>query len=295
MAKKQKNYLNRESKLNLIFLAFLGFITVYPFLYLVSVSFSDAAIMNKSPVILLPKGFSLDAYEKVVQDEKLWRGFFNSINIMVGEVLISLCCTMMMAYPLALRGGFTKYSNIMMKMVMVSMYFSGGMIPLFLVVKELGMINTYWSLVIPGAVSSYHLIIARSYIRDSIPNEIYDASSIDGANEAVTFTRIVLPLSMPIVSVLILYRAVGSWNSFFSPLLYLNNSNKYPLQIYLRELLLEGEMTDYREAERVTRASFSSMSLKAAVLVVSTLPVLIAYPFLQKYFIKGMMIGAVKG
>ena len=291
----KKNYLNHESKINLIFLAFLGFVTVYPFLYLVSVSISDAAIMNKSPVILLPKGFSLDAYAKVMQDAKLWRGFRNSVIIMVLEVSISLCCTMMMAYPLALRGGFTKYSSVMMKMVMFSMYFSGGMIPSFLVIKSLGMINTYWALIIPGAVSSYHLIIARSYIRDSIPNEIYDASSIDGANEAVTFFRIVLPLSMPIISVIILYRAVGSWNSFFSPLLYLNNSNKYPLQIYLRELLLEGEMTDYREAERATRTAFSSMSLKAAVLVVSTLPILIAYPFLQKYFVKGMMVGSIKG
>ncbi len=291
----KKNYLNHESKINLIFLAFLGFVTVYPFLYLVSVSISDAAIMNKSPVILLPKGFSLDAYAKVMQDAKLWRGFRNSVVIMVSEVSISLCCTMMMAYPLALRGGFTKYSSVMMKMVMFSVYFSGGMIPSFLVIKSLGMINTYWALIIPGAVSSYHLIIARSYIRDSIPNEIYDASSIDGANEAVTFFRIVLPLSMPIISVIILYRAVGSWNSFFTPLLYLNNSNKYPLQIYLRELLLEGEMTDYREAERATRTAFSSMSLKAAVLVVSTLPILIAYPFLQKYFVKGMMVGSIKG
>lgn len=289
----KRNPLHRESKLNLICLALLGFFTLYPFLYLLAVSISDPAQMSRSTVYLLPKGFSLKAYADVFKDAKLLNGFKNTLIIAAMDVSLGVVCTMMMAYPLAMRGYFTKYSNIIMKFVLVTMYFSGGLIPSYLLMKNLGLINSFWALALPGAVSSFHLIIARTYIRDSIPADLYDASSIDGANEAETFIKIVIPLSMPIIAVIILYRTVGAWNSFFSPLLYLNSPGKYPLQIYLRELLLESEMVEYREIK--TKESFSSTSLKAAVLVVSTAPILIGYPFLQKYFVKGITIGAIKG
>lgn len=281
--------------LNLIILGFMAFFTAYPFLYLLSVSLSDPALLMREGVYFWPRGFDLSTYGEVFQDAKLLSGYKNTLIIVSLDVVFGVFFTIMMAYPLAMRGDFTRYSNWIMKMVMVTMYFSGGLIPSFLLVRSLGMIDTYWALVIPGVISSFHLIIARTFIRE-LPQEMYDASAIDGANEIQTCFKIVLPLCMPIVSVIILYRAVGSWNSFFSPMLYLNSPSKYPLQIYLRDLLSQTEMNEYREmAASGSKETFASLSVKACVLVVSTVPILVAYPFLQKYFVKGMMIGAVKG
>ncbi len=280
--------------LNVIGLLLLAFATVYPFIYLVSVSISDPALLSRKDVILLPRGLSLETYATVMQDNQLWNGYKNTIIQTALDVTIGITCTMMMAYPLALRGDFTRYSSVIMKMVLVTMYFSGGLIPSFLLVKHLGMIDTVWALVMPGMVSSFHLIIARTFIQQ-LPADLYDASAIDGANEAQTFFRIVLPLCMPIVAVITLYRAVSAWNAFFTPLLYLNTPSKYPLQIYLRQLITQAQMTEYREMANESLGGIASMSIRACVLVVSTVPILIAYPFLQKYFVKGMMIGAIKG
>lgn len=291
---RRKSRRNTGGVLNAAILLLLAFSTVYPFIYLLSTSFSDPAQLARGNVFLLPKGFDLSTYRKVFQDAKLLSGYKNTILLVLMDVAIGVFFTMMMAYPLAVRGAFTRYSNVIMKFVLVTMYFSGGLIPSFLLVRGLGLIDTFWAIVLPGTVSSFHLIIARTYIRE-LPSELYDASAIDGANEVQVFFRIVLPLCMPIVSVIILYRAVGTWNAFFAPMLYLNTPGKYPLQIYLRDLLSQSEMNDYRDMASGNKEAFASMSIKACVLVVSTLPILVTYPFLQKYFVKGMMIGAVKG
>ena len=292
--RKRKKLPTWGTAANTFFLVLLAFATAYPFLYLLSTSISDPAELSRQGVILLPRGFSLSTYKKVLQDAKLLSGYKNTIIQTSLDVVIGVSCTMMMAYPLAVKGDFQRYSSVIMKLVLVTMYFGGGLIPTYLLVKSLGILDTVWAVTVPGAVSSFHLIIARTFIRE-LPSELYDASAIDGANEAQTFFRIVLPLCMPIVSVIILYRAVGTWNSFFTPLLYLNTPSKYPLQIYLRDLMNATEMVEYREVVTRNQEQFASLSIKSCVLVVSTLPILIGYPFLQKYFVKGMMIGAVKG
>lgn len=292
--KKHRKRISAGGSINAVLLLFLAFATAYPFLYLLSISLSDPALLARKGVILLPRGIDFSTYEYALSDERLLLGYKNTLIAVALDIVVGVLFTMMMAYPLAVRSGFTRYSNIIMKFVLVTMYFSGGLIPTYLVVRGLGLIDTFWALCLPGAVSSFHLIIARTFIRE-LPSELYDAASIDGANEVETFIKIVLPLSMPIVAVIIMYRAVGTWNSFFSPLLYLNSPDKYPLQIYLRELVIETSMVEFREVVAVNQQTFPAMSIKACVLVLSTLPILIAYPFLQKYFVKGMTIGAVKG
>lgn len=281
--------------INVFLLCLMAFITVYPFLYLAATSVSSSGALSRGEVYLFPVGWDTSAYIKVFKDIEFMRSYLNTIIYALLHVMVGVTCEMMMAYPLAMRGDFTRYSNVIMKFVLITMYFSGGLIPSYLVVRSAGLLNTFWAMIIPGAVSSYHLILARTFIRE-LPDDLFDASYIDGANEVQIFLRIIIPLSMPIVAVLILYRAVGAWNDYFGPLLYLSDPQKYTLQIYLRDLLASASMETYRETNMdFTKETFSTVQVRSCALVVATLPILIAYPFLQKYFVKGMMIGAIKG
>ena len=280
--------------LNGLGLIVLGFITLYPFIFLVSTSLSAPSELSRNSVVLLPRGLTLSNYAKVIDDSKLWNGYKNTLIMVTLDIVVGVTATTMMAYPLSVRGGFEKYSNPIMKMVMITMYFSGGMIPTYLLVKTLGLIDTFWSITLPATISSFHLIITRTFMRD-LPSELSEAASIDGANDIYTFFKIILPLCMPIIAVVMLYRAVGTWNCFMSPLLYLNSPEKYPLQVYLRQLLSQTTMQDYRVESDSAIGKLDSTSIRACIMVVSTLPILIGYPFLQKYFVKGMMIGSVKG
>ncbi len=282
--------------INYLILFFIGFITFYPFIYILSTSISSPAYLVQRNVFILPLGFDLSTYQKVFEDSRIMLGFKNSIIYTSLSTAFSLVATMMMAYPLAIKGDFNRYSKVIMKFVLFSMYFSGGMIPTYLVVKDMGMIDTIWAMVFPGLISSFQLILARTFIRE-LPNDLFEAANIDGANEINIFFSIVLPLSKPIMAVLALYCAVGAWNSFTTPLLYFNKPEMYPLQYYLRQIVIQMQVRDYSNAASFDRGSavFASEAVKSCVLVVSTLPIMIFYPFLQKHFAKGVMIGAIKG
>ena len=284
--------------INYIAIAFLGFITLYPFIYVLSSSLSTPAQTMIRRVFLLPRGFSLNAYKVVFQGRQLITGFANSIYYTATGTALSVFLTTLTAYPLA-QPKFNRYASIYMKFILVTMYFGGGLIPTYLLIRNLGMVNTTSAIIVPGCVGAFNLILTRTFLRN-LPLELYEAAEIEGSGDFDMYLRIVLPLSMPIIAVITLYYAVGIWNSYMTPLIYLTSESKYPLQIFLRQIVMQSA---YQELEMIASGrenfiagqTYSTEAIKSAVLTVSTIPILIAYPFLQKYFVKGVMIGSLKG
>ncbi|GHV87315.1 protein LplC [Spirochaetia bacterium] len=284
--------------LNYVFITLVGFITLYPFIYILSASVSPPTSLVNGRVVLLPKGFSLAAYEVVFMDKRLIMGVFNSIKYTLAGTAISVLFTTLTAYPLA-QPKFKKYARHYMKFVVFTMLFSGGLIPTYLVIRSLGLVNTFWVMVIPWAISPFYLILVRTFMQQ-LPMELFEAAEIEGCGDLDMYIRIVLPLCMPIIACISLYYAVGTWNAYMNPLIYLTSESKYPLQIFLRQLILMSAMQEMEMAASgsetlILGATYNSESIKSATLVVSTIPILIAYPFLQKYFVKGVMVGAIKG
>ena len=284
--------------LNYLCITLVGFITLYPFIYILSVSVSPPTATVFNRVLLLPRGFSTTAYEVVLGDRRLLLGFLNSIQYTVVGTLVSVFLTTLTAYPLA-QPKFKRYSRIYMKFILVTMYFSGGLIPTYLLIRSLGLINTFWVMIIPGAISAFNLILTRTFM-EQLPLELFEAAEIEGSTDFDTYLHIVIPLSMPIIACISLYYAVGIWNSYMHPLIYLTSENKFPLQIFLRQIVMvsntqEMEMAASGRETMILGATFSGESVKATVLVLSTIPILVFYPFLQKYFVKGVMVGAIKG
>jgi ABC-type glycerol-3-phosphate transport system permease component len=283
---------------NYFFITVIGFVTLYPFIYLLSVSVTPPIALTTGRVILLPKGFDLASYKLVFTNKNLVSGFINSVQYTISGTLLSVFLTTLTAYPLA-QPQFKRYARIYMKFVVFTMLFGGGLIPTYLVIRSLRMINTFWVMIIPGAVSAFYLILVRTFMQQ-LPQELYEAAVIEGCGDFNLYLRIVLPLSMPIIACIALYYSVGMWNSYMGPLIYLTSEKRYPLQIFLRQIIL---MSQTQEMEIAARGSerflpgnnYNTESLRAAVLVVSTLPILIVYPFLQKHFVKGIMVGAIKG
>jgi len=283
---------------NYLLIALVGFITLYPFIYVISLSVSPptATVLNR--VILLPRGFSLSAYELVFEDKRIITGFFNSIQYTAAGTVLSVFLTTLTAYPLA-QPKFKRYSRIFMKFLLVTMYFSGGLIPTYLLIRSLRMINTFWVMIVPGAISAFNLILTRTFMQQ-LPLELFEAAEIEGSNDFDMYLRIVIPLSMPIIACITLYYAVGIWNSYMTPLIYLTSESKYPLQLFLRQIVLESSLREMDlvargKEEMIIGVAYTGESVKAAVLVISTIPILVFYPFLQKYFVKGVMVGAIKG
>ena len=290
--------INIGTFLNYFFITLIGFITLYPFIYVISVSLSPPTALVSGRVILLPKGFSTAAYEVVFGDRRLISGFFNSIQYTLAGTLVSVFLTTLTAYPLA-QPKFKKYARIYMRFVVFTMLFSGGLIPTYLVIRSLGMINTFWVMIIPGAISSFYLILTRTFMQQ-LPLELFEAAEIEGSGDLDMYFRIVLPLCMPIIACISLYYAVGVWNSYMTPLIYLTSESKYPLQIFLRLIVMQSALQEMELATTgretlILGSTYNSESVKAATLVLSTIPILLAYPFLQKYFVKGIMVGAIKG
>jgi ABC-type glycerol-3-phosphate transport system permease component len=284
--------------LNYLFIALVGAVTLYPFIYILSVSVSPPTVTVFRRVTLLPQGFSTAAYEVVFGDKRLILGFFNSVKYTLAGTCLSVFLTTLTAYPLA-QPKFRKYARIYMRFVVFTMLFSGGLIPTYLTIRSLKMINTFWVMIIPGAVSSFYLILTRTFIQQ-LPTELFEAAVIEGSGDFDMYLRIVIPLSMPIIACISLYYAVGSWNSYMTPLIYLTSESKYPLQIFLRQIVMQSatqemEMAASGRESLILGANYNSESIKAATLVFSTIPILAAYPFLQKYFVKGVMVGAIKG
>ncbi|MDD5898066.1 MAG: carbohydrate ABC transporter permease [Clostridia bacterium] len=282
--------------INCIFLALIACIILYPLIYVISASFSDAMSVTSGKMWLWPVDLTLENYEQVFKNDNIMRGYRNSLIIMLSGTALNLVMTILAAFPMSRRDLWGR--DVMMKLMTFCMFFSGGLIPTYLLVgKTLKLMNNWLALILPGAISVYNMIIMRTYFSTSIPYELHEAAEIDGCSPVGTLMRIVLPLSGPIIAVIGLYYAVGHWNSYFSALLYINQENIQPLQLYLRKVLTANNAQALMEmgADEAARAAMRAETIKYSVIVVSSIPMLLIYPFVQKFFVKGVMIGSVKG
>lgn len=287
---------------NLIFVTIIMLLVLYPVIYVISASFSSATSLVKGEVYLLPVKPTIAGYKALLAKPAVWRGYLNSVIYTVLYVVISTAITILAAYPLS-RKDFTPRNSIML-IFSFTMWFSGGMIPSYLVVRNLGMLDTMWALIIPGAMGVYNTIITRTFFQTNIPDSLLESAKLDGCSDFMFLVKIVIPLSMAIIAVIMLYTGVGMWNSYMSAFLYISSNKKMPLQIILRQILLMNQMlgmdvTTNAAAlamqEQAVEMSHQSELLKYSLIVVSSVPLLIAYPFVQKFFMKGVMIGAIKG
>ncbi len=306
MVQKKEKYISGDKifqiVVNTIIFVFLV-VELYPVIYVVSCSFSDPEAVNAGKVLLGPVGFTVEGYKKVFAYKDIWIGYGNTIFYTVVGTLINLAVTLPCAYSLSRKDlAGNKYFMIFF---MVTMYIGGGLIPSYLNVKSFGLLNTRAVLVILGALSVYNMIVARSFFTGSIPYEITEAARIDGCDEFTNFSKIVMPISKPIIGVMTLYYGIGHWNSYFNAMIYLDDRTKFPLQMFLREILLQSKllaesmsnntMLSLEEVVYLDELQRQADLLKYCVIIVSTLPMIIIYPKLQKYFEKGVMIGSVKG
>lgn len=276
-------------------LVFMLVVVAYPLYFVVIASISDPNLVNVGKVLLYPRGINWEGYELIFQDPKIWRGYLNTVNYAVGHTVISVAFSLLTGYALSRKNLLgRRFINLFF---VLTMYFGGGLIPFYLLIKQLHLINQFYTLWIIGALAVFHVILARTYFETTIPDELSDAASIDGCNQAKFFTSVVLPLSKPIIAVLTLYSVVGQWNSYFNALIFLNESKYYPLQLVLREILvlsqsMQNSIEDMKAAEEQAKVA---ELIKYGVIIVASAPLLAVYPFMQKYFMQGMMIGSVKG
>ncbi len=278
----------------MLIMILLMLITIYPLYYTICASFSDArALLRNNDLLLKPlEPFTLDGYKAVFSNPSIVKSFGNTVFYVVVGTAISMALTIAGAFVVS-RSYFLP-RNVMMKGMLFTMFFSGGLIPWFFVVRDLGMYNTRWAIVIPAALSTYNLIIMRSFFT-SIPSALEESALLDGANDFQVLTHIILPLSTPVLAVIGMYYAVGQWNGWYHSLIFHRTRELYPLQMILRELLILNEMTGSDSAADFVEEAFNRDLIKYCTIVVTTVPILIIYPFLQRYFVKGVMIGAIKG
>lgn len=269
-------------------------VVIYPLYFIIIASFSDPKLVASGQVVLFPKGISLDGYRMTFQNKDIWRGYANSLFYTVLGTSICLTCTVPAAYALSRRDLIGR--GVLMKLITFTMFFSGGLIPSYLLIQKLKIYNTIWALTLPFAVNVYNLIIARSFMTENIPMELHEAAQLDGCGDFKFFFRVVIPLAKPVICVLLMMYAVEHWNSYFYALIYLKDRELFPLQMILRELLIQTEMVGSMGGDStVMQMQQIANMLKYCVIIVSSLPLLILYPFVQKYFEKGLTIGAVKG
>ena len=276
-------------------LAMFGLIVFYPLIYVVSMSFSSISAVMEGRVWLWPVSPTLVGYEAVFKNKFIISGYANSLLYMVGATLINVFMTMICAYPLARkrlphRGAITFFFTF-------TMLFSGGMIPNYILLRDLRMLNTIWAMIIPGAISVYSMIITRTFIATSIPEELLEATQIDGCNDFMYFILFVLPLSKAVIAVIAMQYAVGHWNAYFNAFIYLTKQELYPLQVFLREILILSQIASSDIVDPETAVAMQGLAdlLKYSLIVISSAPILCIYPFFQQYFVKGIMIGSIKG
>ena len=288
--------------INYTLLTFAFIVVAYPLIYILSSSFSDAREVLAGRVWLLPIKPNLDGYQAVFEYEDVWLGYGNTIFYTVFGTIYNVAMTLVVAYPLARRDFVGR--NPIMFLFTFTMFFHGGLIPTYLLIKSLGMIDTRAVMIIPWAIGVWNVIITRTYLMSTIPGELYEAARVDGASNTRMFWHIVLPLSGPIIAVITLFYAVNHWNTYFNALIYLRDRNLRPLQLVLREILIENSprildemMADMTadQLEQMTRREFLVALLQYSLIVVATVPVMAMYPFVQKHFVKGVMIGGIKG
>lgn len=274
-------------------LLLFALLVLYPLVYIVSASFSSPFAVISGRVWLYPVDVTTIGYQVVFKNSQVVTGFGNSLFYTVIGTLFSVSVVMMMAYPLSRKTFVGR--NVLMFLLTFTMLFGGGMIPLYLVVKNLHLIDSRLALIVPGALSVYSVIIARTFFQSTIPEELSDAAEIDGCSDMGFLLRIVIPLSKPIIAVLVLFSAVGYWNAYFDALLYLKSVNKYPLQLVLRSILLLNASEGATNVTEMMQRQGIKDQMKYALIVISTFPILLIYPFVQKHFVKGVMIGSLKG
>lgn len=278
---------------NYIFFTLLCIVMVYPFWHVIMMSLSSVEATAKGGVFLWPKGFNLDTYAKVFNDSTIWSGYFTTITVTLSGAFFGALFTATTAYPLSKK--YLPFSKTMLLLVLFTMLFSGGMIPGYLLMKNLGLIDNRLSLVLPGLVSAYNVIIMKSFFQ-SLPESLEESAKIDGATEVTVFWKIILPLSKATVATIALFTAVGYWNDYFSTVLYINSKERWALQAVLRYMLTNTNQAMQAAGVSVAAATnVTAATIKSASVVVATVPILCVYPFVQKYFVKGVMIGGVKG
>lgn len=269
--------------INFIFLFFIMIIVLYPLVYVISASISDPVYVNQGTMWLYPRGITFEGYQRVFQNPEIWSGYRNTILYTVAGTAINLLFTVPGAYALSRKD--LKGRGIMMGLIVFTMFFGGGLIPSFLLVSWLEMLNTVWALLIPNAVAVYNLIICRTFFQTNIPKELQESAEIDGCSNTVLFLKIVLPLSAPIIAVMALYYGVTHWNSYFSAIIYLKDRSLYPLQLILREILVQNQMNDTMlmtgdDMEAMAKQARIADIIKYAVMIVSSLPIIVIYPFM---------------
>ncbi|MCZ2258500.1 carbohydrate ABC transporter permease [Sporosarcina sp. G11-34] len=269
---------------------------LYPLIFIISASISDPAAVNSGKMWLYPIDITFEGYQRVFNDPKIWVGYRNTIYYTALGTFINLFVTLPAAFALSRRDFIGR--NFFMTMFVVTMFLSGGLIPSYLLVKNLGLMNSVWALVIPNAAAIWHIIVCRTFFQSTIPEDLEDAAKIDGASIFYFFAKVVLPLSTPIIAVMALFYGVDHWNSYFNAMIYISDISKYPLQLVLREILVLQEMStsvnNLDGAALQNQANIAAI-MKYAVMLVATLPLIIVYPFMQRFFVQGVMIGSVKG
>ena len=277
-------------------------ICLYPLYFTIIASFSDAHAVYTGKVNLLPKGFTVEAYELVLKNSSIWRGYANTIFYTVVGTMLNLILTIPSAYALSKKKMFGR--SFLMTLFIITMYFGGGMIPTYILFHNLHLINTRWIMILCNGLSLYNLVVARTYFQNSIPETLFEAARIDGANEFLIFMKLVIPLSAPIIAVITLYYAVSHWSSYFNAMIYITDTDLHPLQVVLRRILILNEsayedmLSSDVSAELIANAakqSYMAVTMKYALVFIGSLPMLIAYPFIQKFFVKGIMVGSLKG
>lgn len=293
--KTKRNKLTVFDIFAIIILTFFGIITAYPMYFCVIASFSDPTKVMLGDVVFLPKDITFGGYERMLQDKTIWTGYMNTILYVGVGTFLSVLTTMMIAYPLSRKsfGGRKAVTVILL----ITMYFSGGMIPAYILVNNLGLRDTRFYMMIAGLISVYNVIVARSFLAMNIPQDLQEAAAMDGCSPIRFFIKMVLPLSKAIMAVLLLYYGVGKWNDYMTGLIYLSDESKFPLALVLKGILItttSGLSYDTADPMLMMERMKIAESMKYGVMIVSTLPIMCLYPFLQKYFVKGVMIGSVK-
>ena len=305
MAKDRKKPIKR-SKSDIIFdsiifilLTFILIIVAYPLYFIIISSFSSPDKVSSGQVVFYPLGFTLEGYNKVFENSQVVRGFLNSLLYTIVGTSVNLLLTIPTAYALSrkkFQGG-----RIVTIFYMITMFISGGMIPTYLVVQKLHLLDTMWALILPGSLSVYNMIVARTFFQQNISEELYEAAELDGCGHGKFFFSIALPLSKAIIAIMVLYYGVGHWNSYFNALLYMQTEDKYPLQLVLRSILVQNSaqlsqtVISAQQQEALRKQQEAVELMKYSLIIISSIPVLILYPFIQKHFTKGIMIGSVKG
>ncbi len=271
-------------------------VTLYPLIFVVSASFSSGEALMRGEVWLLPKGVNLDAYRTIFKMPEILRGFVNSLFYTALGTAVNVVFTVLAAYPLSRKDLYGR--PVLMFLFAFTMMFSGGLIPTYLLVRDLKLLNSVWALILPGALSVWNMTITMNFFRGNLPDEMLEATQIDGCSDVQFLWRFAVPLSKSILAVIALFYAVGHWNSYFSALIYLTDARKYPLQLVLRDILINNQLdisSSQMDVQTMLRKEYLQDLLKYAIIVVSTVPMMILYPFVQKYLVKGVMLGSLRG